>query len=130
MLIRCVRLECMGVVSGWCCKEVYRFPHISYPYSTGISSFCSSIPTSLYIFNIFSFLFMLFLYNIANVAQRTFEIVQKLRSRWHGDIIISTSMSTTSPETSTCKVPSDVLRKLQADFVYDNGVVEISLLHV
>ena len=21
-------LECKGVVSGWCCKEVYRFPHI------------------------------------------------------------------------------------------------------
>ena len=31
--------------------------------------------------NVFSFLFMLFLYNIANVAQRTFEIVQKSRSR-------------------------------------------------
>ena len=22
-----VWLECIGVVSGWCCKEVYRFPH-------------------------------------------------------------------------------------------------------
>ena len=30
---------------------------------------------------------MLFLCNIANVAQRTFEIVQKSRSREHGDII-------------------------------------------
>ena len=29
---------------------------------------------------------MLLLYNIANIAQRTFEIVQKLRSREHGDI--------------------------------------------
>ena len=36
----------------------------------------------------FSFLCMLFLCNIANVAQRIFEIVQKLRSREHGDIII------------------------------------------
>ena len=38
----------------------------------------------------FSCLFMLFLCNIANVAQKTFEIVQNSRSREHGDIIIST----------------------------------------
>ena len=30
----------MGVASGCGCKEVYRFPHITYPYSS-----CSSIPT-------------------------------------------------------------------------------------
>ena len=23
-------LECIGVVSWWCCKEVYRFPHNNY----------------------------------------------------------------------------------------------------
>ena len=36
-----VWLECVGVVSGCWCKEVYRFPHnnITYPYSTCISSF-------------------------------------------------------------------------------------------
>ena len=37
-----VWLECIGVVSGCCCKEVYRFPHnniITFPYSTCISSF-------------------------------------------------------------------------------------------
>ena len=33
------RLECVGVVSGCCCEEVYRFPHnITYPYSTCVSS--------------------------------------------------------------------------------------------
>ena len=35
-----------------------------------------------------------------------------------------------SPETSTCEVPRDVSRKVAADFVCDNGVVEVSLLHV
>ena len=25
-----VWLECIGVVSGCCCKEVYRFPHNNY----------------------------------------------------------------------------------------------------
>ena len=32
----------LGVVR---CKEVYRFPHTTYPYSSCICSFCSSIPT-------------------------------------------------------------------------------------
>ena len=39
---RWVWVESMGVTSGCGCKEVYRFPHIIYPYS---SLFCSSIPT-------------------------------------------------------------------------------------
>ena len=36
-----VWLECIGVVSGCCCKEVYRNPHNNYtfPYSTCISFF-------------------------------------------------------------------------------------------
>ena len=63
-------------------------------------------------------------------CQTTFKIIEKSRSRGHGDIIISTSMSTTSPEISMCVVPSEVLRKLRTDFVYNNGVVEKSLLHV
>ena len=36
----------MGVATGCGCKEVYRFPHTTYPYSSCICSFCSSIPTS------------------------------------------------------------------------------------
>ena len=55
---------------------------IIFPYSTCISSFFgSSISTSLFIFkNVFSFLFCYFCAKIANVAQRTFEIVQKTGS--------------------------------------------------
>ena len=44
-------------------KEVYRFPHITYPYSSCICSFCSSIPTSLLFVRFlkcFSFLFQYF----------------------------------------------------------------------
>ena len=33
----------MGVASGCGCKEVYRFPHTTYPYSSVL--FYSSIPT-------------------------------------------------------------------------------------
>ena len=28
-----VQLECIGVVSGCCCKEVYRYPHNNYYFS-------------------------------------------------------------------------------------------------
>ena len=84
-------LECMGVVSGWCCKEVYKFSHFTFPYSTCSSSFLAA--ASLLLCSFFKMFFrscLLFLYNIANVAQTTFEIVQKSRSRGHSDIIIST----------------------------------------
>ena len=51
---------------------------ITFPYSTCISSFLAAISLLLCSFkkNVFSFLFLLFLCNIANVAQRTFEMVQ------------------------------------------------------
>ena len=55
---------------------------ITFPYSTCISSFFdSSILTSLFIVKMFFCSCLLFLCNIANVAQRTFGIVKKLRSR-------------------------------------------------
>ena len=38
---RWVWLECIGVISGWCCKEVYRL--ITTPLVLAL--FCSSIPT-------------------------------------------------------------------------------------
>ena len=81
-------LECIGVVSGCCCKEVYRFPHITYPYSTCVSSFFAAAS------------------------------------------LLLCSLLKSSPETSTCEVLSEILQKLQADFVHDNGFMEISLLHV
>ena len=72
-------LEFIGVVSG-CCKEVYRYPHNNYyfsPLHLYSLFFGSSIPTSLFFF-FFPFLFILFLCNIANVAQSTFEIISKV----------------------------------------------------
>ena len=61
-----VWLECIGVVSGCCCKEVYRFPRITYPYSTCISTFlqqlCSSFAVLLCSF--FKCFSVLYIYNI------------------------------------------------------------------
>ena len=31
-----VWLQCIGVASGCCCKEVYRYPHNNIPYSSFI----------------------------------------------------------------------------------------------
>ena len=42
--------------SGCGCKEVYRFPHITYPYS---ALFCSSIPTFCSFFECFSLLYII-----------------------------------------------------------------------
>ena len=64
---RCVWVESMSVASGWnlymsvasgCgCKEVYRFPNITYPYIHHLYMlfFCNSIPTFVKFFFIFSF---------------------------------------------------------------------------
>ena len=35
----------MGVATGCGCKEVYRFPHTTYPYSSCICSFLQQLPT-------------------------------------------------------------------------------------
>ena len=53
-----VWLECIGVVSGCCCKEVYRYPHNNnyFPLYTPLVLalfWGSSIPTSLFIFKMF-----------------------------------------------------------------------------
>ena len=75
------------MVNGCCCKEIYRFPHnTTYPYSTCISSFFASASLLLCSFlNVFSYLFMLFLCNIANVAQRTFR---SFKNRDHANLAI------------------------------------------
>ena len=45
----------MDVSSGCGCKEVYRFPHSTYPYSSCICSFLQQHP---YFFKCFSFLYV------------------------------------------------------------------------
>ena len=94
------------MVSG-CFKEVYRFPNNN-TYSTGISSFLQLHPYSFVHFYVFSFLFMLFSCNIANVAQRTVEIVQKSRSREHGDIIILIRTCVDCPRLPRARYPNRV----------------------
>ena len=48
------RVESMGVATGCVCKEVYIFPHTTYPYSSCICSFLQQHPYFLFIFlNVF-----------------------------------------------------------------------------
>ena len=50
-------MESMGVATGCGCKEVYRFPHTTYPPTPLVSVlFYSSIPTFCSFFKCFSFL--------------------------------------------------------------------------
>ena len=46
-------VESMGVARGCGCKKVYRFPHITYPYSSCICSFLQQHPYFLFIFKMF-----------------------------------------------------------------------------
>ena len=55
----------MGVATGCGCKEVYRFPHTTYPYSSCICSFLQQHSYFLFIFKMFFVLVpVLFLNNI------------------------------------------------------------------
>ena len=75
----------MGVVSRrWVWLVVRRYIDIltimiNFPYSTCISSFFWQQHPYFFVhfLNVFSVLFLLCFYNIVNVTQRTFEIVQK-----------------------------------------------------
>ena len=69
------------------CIDILIIINYYFPYPTCISFFWQQHPYFVHFENVFSLLFMLYLCNIANVAQRTFEIVQKSRSRERGVII-------------------------------------------
>ena len=49
----------VGVATGCGCKEGYRFPHTTYPYSSCICSFLQQHPYFLFIFLMF---FVLYIY--------------------------------------------------------------------
>ena len=51
----CEWVESVSVATGCGCKEVYRFPHTTYPYSYCICSFLQQHPYFLFIFLCFSF---------------------------------------------------------------------------
>ena len=68
----------MGVATGCGFKEIYRFPHTTYPYSSCICTFCSSIPTFLFIFkNVFRSL-----YNYIHAVVCNIHIVVYIIQLW------------------------------------------------
>ena len=46
-------MESMGVATGCGFKEIYRFPHSTYPYSSCICTFLQQHPYFLFILNCF-----------------------------------------------------------------------------
>ena len=77
----------MGVATGCGFKEIYRFPHTTYPYSACICSFCSSIPTFLFIFqNVFrscSSTFLKLHFRYKNFFSRSINTYRQIRAS-HG----------------------------------------------
>ena len=59
----------VGGIYGCGCKEVYRFPHTTYPYSSCICSFLQQHPYFLFIFlNIYIFQAVRRAVNVLNVS--------------------------------------------------------------
>ena len=65
----------MGVASGCGCKEVYKFPHITYPYSS-----CSYLFFLAAVSLLYSFLFLFFALFIYIAKILTIEPTRKLAS--------------------------------------------------
>ena len=63
----------MGGIYGCGCKEVYRFPHITYPYSSCICSFLQQHPYFLFIFKnvIYIYIYIPFEKKAKKVRQHT-----------------------------------------------------------
>ena len=63
--------------SGCGCKEVYRFPHITYPYSSCICSFLQQHPYFLFIFLMFFVLYVAIY--IGRILHSSTEVWSSLR---------------------------------------------------
>ena len=77
----------MGVATGCGCKEVYRFPHTTYPYSSCICSFLQQHPYFLFIFKILfvlvPVLFKITFYVLSNFFTQYKHTYRQLRAS-HG----------------------------------------------
>ena len=111
---------------------------ITFPYSTCISSFfSSSIPTSLFILKMFFFLVYVIFVQYSKRCSKNVRDHSKLeitRTCQYNyiDKNVRRMRARASPGMSTYIVRGTALcfKKVAADFVCDNGVVEVSLLHV
>ena len=75
----------MGVASGCGCKEVYRFPHTTYPYSSCICFFLQQHPYFLFIKKksflfLFQYFFVITFYGINNFFTQYKDTYEQLRA--------------------------------------------------
>ena len=130
----------MGVVVLRRCIDILTII-INFPYSTCISSFfSSSIPTSLFIFEMFfrsCFCYFFTIYSkrySKNIRDRS----KKSRSHEYNYLIISIIKNVKRASMARVRESrdfhvrgtDDVRLTLPADSVYENGVIEVSLLYV
>ena len=74
----------MGVATGCGFKEIYRFPHTTYPYSSCICTFCSSIPTFCSFKKMF---FVLYIYIYTNKSKEEFVCLFACLSGMAGHVL-------------------------------------------
>ena len=100
-------------------------------YCNSIALFCSSIPTSFKCFFVLVYVIFVQYSKFKRCSKNIRDRLKiEITQTWQYNYIDKYVASSTSPETPTCELPSDVLRKLRADFVCSDSVIEISLLQV
>ena len=77
-------LQCIGVVNGYCCKKIYRFPHnITYLYTPLVLAlFCSCFPTSLFIFKMFFHCCLCHYLQYSKCCSKNFRDHSKIEITW------------------------------------------------
>ena len=74
----------MGVATGCGCKEVYRFPHTTYLYSSCICSFLQQHPYFLFIFkNVF---YIIYIGRILHSSKVSLGLVQAHPNKYKASI--------------------------------------------
>ena len=76
-------VESMGVASGCGCKEVYRFPYITYPYSSCI---CSFLQQHLYFLFIKKKMFFALVIPRLNISLEL-EAFARVTEEWLRDLV-------------------------------------------
>ena len=124
----------MGVASGCGCKEVYRFPHTTYPYSSCICSFLQQHPYFLFIKKrsflfLFQYFFIIKFYVLNNFFEQYKHTYGRLRAS-HGSYNYEGLHIMFYTRRSTYKRTFLILRWTSAYYFKERGVdLEVEGVH-
>ena len=96
----------MGVATGCGCKEVYRFPHSTYPYSSCICSFLQQHPILFVNFFIIIIIIIIICmthnYNVYNFYNILLYVLVLTHLETNVPLVVSTSAANVCSSTPEC----------------------------